>query len=967
MNFRVRNALVFLMTLAASGAAQAQDNVAVRIGDHSGYARVVFDWPAAVDYKVARKEQGALSITFARAANLSMVAPDSTKSALVKGLSFPDDKTAVIDIPADAQYRHFTIGSRIVIDVMGDTARAPEKVSTVKKDRPVAAAAAVEQKPPLKAGEVEKTVLEKAAQQIEPHVISLSVTEAVGMAVFERNGTLWVVLDRPDTLAPPEVTGSRENDFPSFRRHDLQGGVAFSMKLPADAGPHLYGEGGGLVWRIVVTPQPRAAEPAPMDRSFLAGDSIRGGTASWGFLGPQKVLELTDPEVGDVLKVVTVAASDQFAGARREFVDFDVLRSIVGLAVKPKADDLEVRISPAAVEVTRPGGLALSRTKDVNRSLMRQEIAEASIENVPADKESEEKKLRRIYDFDRWLMGGLQALDQNQRILMAGMAAKDKQGRVQDLLTLAKMNIANDRGQEAIGFLSYAEQEMPAIAQGPEYKALRGAANTLAGKYELAMQDFMSPVLAGYTELDYWRAYALACLEDWQQARKTVPGDYSLMVGYPRVLLEKIGLKLAEIALRSGDVPTAESVLAVLQKERNDLWPWTIAGMDYLKGEAHRQSGEMDSAKSAWQPLTKGADDLYRAKGGLALTMLELQTGDIKPAQAIDRLEGLRYAWRGDELEAQINFMLGRLYIEDRRFIKGFGILREAASLSPDSDVGHDITEYMAEKFENVLMEDKDLSPLDAVTIYEEFTELTPTGAEGNKLVQHLAERLVEADLLDRASNILQHQIDYRVEGPEKARVALRVAAIYLLNDAADKALAALDTAKSYYEQNKDDEASRASLRKIDMMRARALSKTNKTEEALVLLGRYDPAPDVNRLRADIAWQAGLWEDAAEALQDLIIDQALDLNRPLTQKQADLILNQAVAYNLSGNRVALANARKRYGDAMKKTARSKLFDVVTRPRQSTLLADRQTLEAIVAEVDIFKEFLEAYRDESAVE
>ena len=49
------------------------------------------------------------------------------------------------------------------------------------------------------------------------------------------------------------------------------------------------------------------------------------------------------------------------------------------------------------------------------------------------------------------MMGGLQALEENQRILLADMAAKDKNGRVQDLLTLAKMNLSNDRGQEAVG------------------------------------------------------------------------------------------------------------------------------------------------------------------------------------------------------------------------------------------------------------------------------------------------------------------------------------------------------------------------------------------------------------------------------------------------------------------------------------------------------------------------------------
>ena len=150
-------------------------------------------------------------------------------------------------------------------------------------------------------------------------------------------------------------------------------------------------------------------------------------------------------------------------------------------------------------------------------------------------------------------------------------------------------------------------------------------------------------------------------------------------------------------------------------------------------------------------------------------------------------------------------------------------------------------------------------------------------------------------------------------------------------------------------------------MREIDLLRARGYSQLNRTEEAIDLLNGFPPDPTINRLRADIAWQAGLWEDAAEALQDLIIDASLDLNRPLKSEEADLILNRAVALNLSGNRVALTNMRRRYGDAMKKTARARLFDVVTRQRQNSILADKETIESIVKEVDMFSDFLESYK------
>jgi len=983
--------------LLYSAAAQAADGVPVRLGVHDSYTRLVFDFSTTSHYTVGQDSDTSLVMTFDQATTLNVEGVNTENAPQVAGVmqvSGADENLKVkIDMgAAGSGFRHFTVGKRVIVDIFGPGQRAPksspppppvaaadrkadDKKETKKPDKkktqkaakptkesaheavamtphaPVSVKEEVLEKPAP-----EKTAIEESFPDIQSHAISLSLTEAVGMASFVRNNYFWIVLDRPDVLVKPEVTGPAPEMFPSFSRHELKGGVAFRMKMPDDVDIKLYGEGGGLVWRIIATSKERAVKPAAMDRVFMRGEHVRGGSVFWPLLQTGKILKLPDPAVGDVLKVVTVNTSSQFAGDAGDFVDFSLLQSVIGLAVRPKADDLDVILTGNGVKISRTGGLAMSRDRDVKRKRMREDVTEAVIEQ-PTDPNAQ---MMRIYDFDRWMMGGLLALGQNQRILMANTVVKDKNGRVQDLLTLAKISIANDRGQEALGFLNYAANEMPALAKGAEFKALQGAAYALSGKYELAMQNFLSAQLKDFGELDYWRAFSLSWLEDWQQAIKTMPKDYSVLVGYPKALLEKMGVKLAEVALRGGDVVEAEKILSVLSRDRDSLNSWTVAGMDYLKGEAHRQSGEFDSAIDLWEQLTNGHDDFYRARGGLALTMLQLQSGKIVRKDAIDRLEGLRYAWRGDELEAQINFMTGKLYLEDRQFMKGFNILRDSASMSPGSDVSIEITTYMADAFKTLLMEDPELTPLDAITVYEQFRELTPPGDEGDLLVQKLAERVIEADLLERAAGILQHQIDFRLDGLEKAQIATRLAAVYLLDKEPDKAITVLDVAKAEYKKLNTEDAKK-SLHKIELMRARAMSQMDHTEEALELLSKFDPSPDVNSLRADIAWQAGLWEDAAEALQDLILDEALDLNRPLTGAQADLVLNRSVALNLSGNRVALANMRKRYSDSMKKTARARLFDVVTRPRRSTLLTDRQTLDSLVSEVDIFKDFLEAYR------
>ena len=45
---------------------------------------------------------------------------------------------------------------------------------------------------------------------------------------------------------------------------------------------------------------------------------------------------------------------------------------------------------------------------------------------------------------------------------------------------------------------------------------------------------------------------------------------------------------------------------------------------------------------------------------------------------------------------------------------------------------------------------------------------------------------------------------------------------------------------------------------------------------------------------------------------------------------------------------------------MKRTTRARLFEVISRSRQNTIIADQETLRSIVSEVDMFKDFLDEY-------
>ncbi len=417
--------------------------------------------------------------------------------------------------------------------------------------------------------------------------------------------------------------------------------------------------------------------------------------------------------------------------------------------------------------------------------------------------------------------------------------------------------------------------------------------------------------------------------------------------------------------LRDGKVAQAKELMAIVEHNQKTLLDPQRAALAYLRGEALRQNKEYDRTKDLWGELADGNDDLYRTKAKLALTILQVNQGELTTEQSIDNLEHLRYAWRGDELEAQVKYWLGDAYFKDDQFVKGLSIMRDAASIADDSVLAERITNDMSHTFSDLYLSDQlnKVSAIDAVALYEQFSELTPVGEKGNKVVQMLAEHLVKADLLDRAAKLLLYQVDHRLQGDEKLRVAIRLAAIRLIDKQPQKAIDTLIKAEEAMRLISSVETKTKRQAEIDLLRIRAYAQNKQYDKALALIEKIEgrDTKEIHRLKADVAWQAGYWDEAAAMLGEVLVDEEIAPGKPLTPEQAGIILNRSIALALDDDRIALSNMRAKYLDQMKSSKKAHQFEVITRPRRNAVLADRETLMSAVQEVDLFKDFLEAYR------
>lgn len=1019
-------AVAILMMVFVSTSAYAQESVRLRGGEHKNYSRIVMDWSGPAPYTLSTQPGGIYKLEFKRAAQLDMAPLNVGTLSRVRMVSESQESPLImtVELAPGHKLEIFSLGSKLVLDAKKGK-QAPAQ--TAQKDAPasagkpepataevVKAKPTVTQTPPMPAAPLEEAapsptpadnapteeVLETQAKKPQentqdllkqaikespklaalkrrkitaidpndpvPNAFTVSTVSSTEMAFFRLNNKLWAVNNNTKTLISPQIAGSQKDDIGPLQVIEEEQAKIFKINHLQNA--YYKAEGGGLVWRFLISSAPPKNNVTlkPIRRAMYEAGA-RGGTVTWPMKHAGNVIDLLDPVTGRPLKVVTVSDVRDYSGPAMEFVDFKVLPAALGLAIMPKVDDLEVKITEEGVQIYRKAGLALTSQANYDIAAVTSHKKQEEKEKQPTQKTEEElkkeaeRRAQNLYRFQDWIQGPGSELRDYASAQVAALGGLSKSGQIETLINLAQSYVAHGMGAEALGYLTIAQDTFPDLENSPPFQALKGVAlalnNRPAESFEVLSNE---DSIKDKEDVRYWRSYALAQLEDWQQAERILPQDIKPINNYPPHVAIPLALTLAEVALRAGDEQRSYDLLSIARNFSDDMTLPFKASLLYLRGERYRQSGDFKRAERYWKQSRDLGDDLYRVKADLALTHLEKQQKKIGNNKVIDRLERVRYAWRGDDLEANVSYWLGRAYFEDGQYVKGLNIMRDAAGFASGPHLGQRITADMTEEFQNIYLSDHltELPAPDAGALYERFSELVPQDERGDEIGRRLADHLINAHLFEKASEILSDQLENRAQGDLAYKIAMDLSSMEQKRRNYTKSLEYLKTAESYLNQSDALKADSKNYRAIVLQRAAAWSRIGREADALDLLFEQPPTTPINKLRVDIAWRYGSWADAAEALQYLLDELDTDPNEDLTPQQADLLLRRAVALNLGGDRIRLANLRESYSIAMHQTKFAKSFEIVTRPRQNAILTDRDTLLSIVAETDLFNGFLE---------
>lgn len=892
---------------------------------------------AAPKKKAAAEQEPVPDATVAAKTNETPAAPTAADAVTVDPAAQISDTPAAQDGPADP-----ADASGLAASTDSGSAAEPAKPIESSEGEPSTSQASTDE-----SGVEEKSATDKSTavadtstepadpvdleQGKEDVSLVFEWPEPVGAAVFVREPYVWIIFDRRAQLNLAALRTAGKGLIDQIEQLPLSDGTVVRLLARDGVNPQVQREGSN--WVVQFRRWPIAPQVSIELR--VRPEAIDGAQLELPVSEIGRIITLQDPEVGDTLYVATLQAPGHGIANPRAYSEFKILASAQGVAVDPLRDDITLKTAGnKGVVVGVPGGLYVS-------SISQGGDGTAAYLGP------------RIFNFGNWMKNRDPDFSKARQSAMRTIVEVPKNRRDDARLDLARYFFTQGFAPEALGVLRTIEFSNEALSSQPEFRALIAATRVYMGRPHEARKDLLDPRLDEYQEISLWRGSMFLQTGELKKAAAQFRNGDPVLQSYPEPIRTTLALERVEASLADLDVGNASIWLNFLGKNVDKMKRSQAARLVYNQGVLARNSRDLDRAVELWTQSKKSGDRWNVARSEFALVELGLQQESVTVDEAIQRLERLRYQWRGDDLELAVLKQLGSLHLNKGEFRKGLNTLRTAITYYPNNKKVKDIAQLMTAAFRELHLEGgaDALPPLQALALYDDFRELTPAGTEGDLMIQKLADRLVSVDLLDRAADLLAHQVRFRLKGEDRARVGAKLAVIRLLDRNPKGALSALrGSFQPNLSTDLDDDRRR--------IRAKATLELGRYEEAIALLAG-DVSREADLLRANIYWSTRNYSEAAKVLQRLSGDPLADGGYP--ENQASFILSWAVALRLKRDEAGIIMLRDLYGPGM---ARSKLADAFAFISSPTGRAAKNIddITRKMAESDSFDAFLKNYRD-----
>jgi tetratricopeptide (TPR) repeat protein len=757
--------------------------------------------------------------------------------------------------------------------------------------------------------------------------LTFSFPSATPAASFRRGDTVWLVFDSERPLDVDPIRAKGGAIIGDVSRLPIDKGQAIRIRLNRPLMHSLVTDehASGASWILTFADKVQTPPQPLMVLRNITDPALANIVVP--FTHPGLLHRIVDPDAGDTLMVVTGAPPIRGFIKRQDFVDFSLLDTAQGIAIRPNSDNIAIEVSPDKIIVGKPGGLTIS---SVDITSERAPIA-----------------VRPIFDTDEWNKNQKEPFlaREYELIRTAALAEPDQRGEAR--LALAKFYMARGFYAEARGQTEFLLSEPnPKFEQFPALM-VHAIASILTNRPQVAIKDLDNPAIGNNYDSQLWKALAYAWQRKWADAREKFKNVEFAIAALPIDMQRLVTIEAMRASLEVKDFAGAAKRRAELD---------VIGVSDALKPQVAVLSGRLaeglgheKDALDEYKFAVASSDRHAAARAKLLEVALKQKRNEISQEDALRELETLAVIWRGDATEVQTLQMLAQIYNETGHYAESLQAARTATKLEPNSEVSRQAQDQASTLFSDIFLSAKgdNLPPIDALGMFYEFRELTPIGRRGDEMIRRLADRLTAIDLLDQAAELLRYQVDHRLEGAARAQVAAKLAMVYLMNRKPDLAIEALRSTRIA------DLSGELRQQRL-LLESRAQSDVGRYDLALDIVSNISGREAV-RLRSDIYWAARRWRESSEQIELYYGDRWRDF-KPLNPVEKSDVIRAVVGYALAEDAIGLARFREKYAPLMSGEADRIAFDIASKPA-ATSSGDFAAIAKMAAGVDTLDGFI----------
>lgn len=704
-------------------------------------------------------------------------------------------------------------------------------------------------------------------EKYKPFSIKLTHYKTKNLAVFPNGRYLWIV--SPDDSIKWQLSNKK---FQCTKKQDLKDITALYCDVNKYQVKNI-GEKHGVL-NISLEEAIDANEVEERDTLISNIDMNNLENSMMIYLKSSgDMLQFYDENSGNRMAVKTVPIPNLGVKDKQNFVDFTILPSSQGLAVSILNDDLKV--------TSNDDGILIANEAYTKTTLLE-------------------------YDDNSTIL----PLQQNDNNLMDKIGSLQSKIVTPDIskgelytlrMQIAKLYFTDCLYHEASAMLNITQMYNNSIFTNDFYaNFLQAVTLSIINRnqeaenlYQVINKKFDNIPAEFYT----WQQYNNYVLEKDLSNIDVLPVLNKFLKQYSNELYWKLIFASIDAALINNDLNIIASLLENSRSPKNFSDSNSI---NFYKATLYRKQNNTKLAAKIYSKLLNHKEDKYNfCRAELDFVKMLHETKSLGIKDAINRLTNIRYTCHGFKMEPDLLLTLADYYKTSQDPINALRVFSYVKNNFPNQENSFYLSSEMSAIFNKLFDPNgslNEMEPFNAVSLYYEFKDLMPIGSKGDVITLSIAKKLIDLDLFEDATKLLEHQIQYRLRDKDKVITATHLAMIFLISKEPHKAIKVLE-----YTDSKNLLYNEYQMRL--RLKAKAYFDLKNYSKAASYI-KNDNSEDAILLKKEIYFTSNQWNNYIKLMEQGVLTKIVELTRNYgyiaNNSDKQDVLRLAISYSMLG-------------------------------------------------------------------